>query len=338
MNILITSVGRRAYIVKYFKESLSKNDKVFVSNSDKNSVAFKYADDCFITPLIYDDGYIDFLLNICKKKKVDVLISLFDIDLLILAKNRKRFEELGTKLIVSDEKLIENCNDKWKTYLFLNSNNFNVPKTYVSLENAVIDINNGIINYPVIVKPRFGCGSIGILKADNYDELMFFYKYAKKEINNTYLKYESSSVSDNVIIQECLYGMEYGADIINDLNGNFCNCVIRKKIAMRSGETDIAEIVENDVIKSELIRLGTITKHVANMDCDIFLCNNKPYILEMNARFGGGYPFSHLAGCNLPLAIIKWVNNDMVDTSILKSKINLVGYKELLVVTKNIEE
>ena len=38
--------------------------------------------------------------------------------------------------------------------------------------------------------------------------------------------------------------------------------------------------------------------------------------LEMNPRFGGGYPFSHTLGANFPLAIIEWcsgVEFDFVD-------------------------
>ena len=52
MNILLTSVGRRAYMVKYFKEALHENGEVHVCNSDDLTVAFQYADHCFISPLI----------------------------------------------------------------------------------------------------------------------------------------------------------------------------------------------------------------------------------------------------------------------------------------------
>lgn len=45
MNVMLTSVGRRAYMVKYFKEVLGNGGKVFVCNSDDKSIAFKYADE-----------------------------------------------------------------------------------------------------------------------------------------------------------------------------------------------------------------------------------------------------------------------------------------------------
>ena len=100
MNILLTSVGRRAYMVKYFKEALGMEGQVHVCNSDDKTVAFHYADKGIISPLIYDDNYIPFLLNYCKENQIDILLSLFDIDLLILARNRELFSEIGTKVIV----------------------------------------------------------------------------------------------------------------------------------------------------------------------------------------------------------------------------------------------
>ena len=118
MNVMLTSVGRRAYMVKYFKEVLGNDGKVYVCNSDDKSIAFKYADEKVISPLIYDENYIPFLLDYCRKNEINIVISLFDIDLLMLARHKKEFEEIGTKVIVSDPEIVEVCNDKWKTYNF----------------------------------------------------------------------------------------------------------------------------------------------------------------------------------------------------------------------------
>ena len=102
-----------------------------------------------------------------------------------------------------------------------------------------------------------------------------------------------------------------------------------KKIAMRAGETDIAQLVDNPAIRAELERLGRMTGHIANMDCDVFLVDDVPYILEMNARFGGGYPFSHMGGCDLPQAIVNWLENKPVPDEMLSSRTGITGFKEL---------
>ena len=63
MNILITSVGRRSYMVNFFKNALNGNGLVHVSNSSDITPAFQVADRSIVTPLIYDDNYIPFLLK-----------------------------------------------------------------------------------------------------------------------------------------------------------------------------------------------------------------------------------------------------------------------------------
>lgn len=333
MNILLTSVGRRAYMVKFFKEVVGKEGSVHVCNSDDKTVAFSYADSAVVSPLIYDNDYIPFLLDYCKNNHIDMLLSLFDIDLLVLAKNKDEFEKVGTKIIVSDEKIIEVCNDKWKTYLFLKKNGFNVPKTYISLQRVMLALDSGELHYPIIIKPRFGCGSIGMSIAEDEMALLYYFRRNARIISKTYLKYESASVTpdEQIVYQECLEGQEYGGDIINDLSGSLRSIVVKKKIAMRAGETDIAELVDVPVISAELGRLSKLTKHIGNMDCDVFLVNGIPYILEMNARFGGGYPFSQMGGCNLPLALVEWRKGADVDNSVLCARTGIIGYKELFI-------
>ena len=122
-----------------------------------------------------------------------------------------------------------------------------------------------------MVKPRYGCGSISVAIAYDEEDLLYLTKKANRDIVNSYLKYESAVTEEKVIYQEFLRGQEYGADIINDLHGNTQNVIVRKKIAMRSGETDIAQLVDEPVIKNTLFQLGKLTKHIANMDCDVFL-------------------------------------------------------------------
>lgn len=329
MNVLLTSVGRRAYMVKYFKDALGAGGQVHVCNSDDLTVAFHYADKAVVSPLIYSEEYIPFLLKYCKENEIKILISLFDIDLLVLARNKEKFEAIGTRVIVSEPELISVCNDKWKTYQFLKENGFNTPKTYLTLQKAMLALECGELKYPIVIKPRFGCGSIALSIAEDELALLYYYSRNVRTINKSYLRYESESVEEKIIYQECLKGQEYGADIINDLQGNFRQVNIRKKVAMRAGETDIAELVEEPSISKELERLGRLTGHIGNMDTDVFLVNGKPYILEMNARFGGGYPFSHIGGCNLPKAIVAWVQGKDVEQKSLVSRTGKKVFKEL---------
>lgn len=332
MNILLTSAGRRSYLVNYFKEAISGEGLVHVANSSSLSTAFLYADKTVITPLIYDENYIPFLLEYCKENSIDAIISLFDIDLMILAQHKNDFLQAGTRVIVADPDSIDICNDKWNTYKFCLENNIPAAKTYINLSEAQNDIKEGTLKFPLFIKPRWGMGSLSVFCAENETELEVFYEKSKREIQKSYLKYESAANLDEcVLIQESLQGQEHGIDVINDLDGNYQNTVIRHKYAMRSGETDAAVIVENEKITEIGKIISKKLRHPANLDADIFLVDGTPYLLEMNARFGGGYPFSHVAGVNIPLAIIRWLKGESVPSDLLCAKTGVMASKELTI-------
>ncbi len=332
MNILLTSAGRRSYLVKYFKEALGDTGLVHAANSSPLSTAFLYADKTVVTPLIYHEEYIPFLLDYCKNNSIDAIISLFDVDLMVLARNKDLFAQAGIRVIVANEEAIDICNDKWNTYKFCLENSINAPKTYLSTDAALEDIKKGELSFPLYVKPRWGMGSLSVFCAENEEELQIFYNKSKREIENSYLKYESAANSAQcVLIQESLKGQEYGIDVINDLKGNYRNTIIRQKYAMRSGETDAAIIAENEDIKAIGKIISGKLRHPGNLDADIFLVEGVPYLLEMNARFGGGYPFSHVAGVNMPLAIVRWLEGEDVPSELLSAKTGVMASKELVI-------
>ncbi|MCI8966548.1 MAG: ATP-grasp domain-containing protein [Lachnospiraceae bacterium] len=334
LNILFTSVGRRSYLVEYFKTALNGEGLIHVANSDVKSPAFLVADQSVVTPLIYDKEYIPFLLEYCKRNCISAIISLFDIDLPVLAKSKKLFLEIGTQVIVSDLPVIEVCNDKWKTCCYLKEHDINVPKTYISLQDAIQDIEKRRIGFPLILKPRWGMGSIGIYEVENSAELKIFYEYVKRKVANSYLKYESMAEFENcVLIQEAINGQEYGLDIINDLKGQYITTIVKKKCAMRSGETDCAVTVYDDGLKSTGSKLANMLHHVANLDVDVFVSlEGTVNVLEMNARFGGGYPFSHAAGVDLPGAIVSWLKGEKVDKSVFKEQNGIMAQKDIRIV------
>lgn len=321
MNILLTSVGRRAYIIDYLRDVYKKLGlvgNIIATNSDMNTTAMSVADKAFESPIIYDEKYIPFLLEICKSEKIDMLISLFDIDLMILAKNKSRFEEMGVKVIVSNEDIINICNDKFEMLKYLKKINMPVPKTYIDLEEALKGADFDKNSY--ILKPRWGMGSLSIFEAENKKELEVLYEKAKRSIQKSYLRFESGADIDRaVLIQEKIKGDEYGLDIFNDFKGENLTVTVKRKLAMRSGETDIAKVIENKELEDIGKKIAESLKHIGNLDMDILFDGQNAYIIDMNARFGGGYPFTHSAGVNELEALIRLCKNEKVnDLSVKK--------------------
>lgn len=327
MNILFTCAGRRTYLLNYFRENLGPNDKIIATDMQLSAPALQKADVKIQVPAVYDHNYIDITLDICKKYNINVLISLNDLELPILAKNKRLFQENGVTIIVSDPQVIDICFDKYKTAKWIESIGLKSPKTYVNLSDVKNALAIGEVSFPLFMKPRWGSGSIGLETVFDMDELDLYYTILLKKIKRTILA--TASIGDEyILIQEKLTGDEFGLDVINDLNGNNVAVSVKQKLAMRAGETDKAITCDLPEVSNIGQKVGRELKHIGNLDMDIMQRANGDYcVLELNPRFGGGFPFSYEAGVNLPKAIIKWIANKSVDIESLTPTIGKIFAK-----------
>lgn len=296
---------------------MSKGDKIIATDMQLSAPALQVADVKIQVPSVYSSDYVDITLDICKKFEVSVVISLNDLELPILAENKKLFEANGIRLIVSDPEVIAICFDKYRTSKWVESIGLKSPKTYISLDDVKLALHKGEMSYPIFMKPRWGSGSIGLETVTGNEELGVVYDFLKKRIKKSILA--AASVDDeSIIIQEKLTGREFGLDVMNDLTGNNVAVSVKHKLAMRAGETDKAVTVDIPEVREIGTRIGKALKHVGNLDVDVMQRENGDYcVLELNPRFGGGFPFSYEAGVNMPRAIIDWVKGNKVDPAIL---------------------
>lgn len=342
MNILLTSAGRRTYLIEYFKAAVGETGRVYAANSQM-SPALCAADDYFITPIIYSTEYVPFMLDICARHSIDMLVSLFDIDMPVLAAHREEFAAVGTRLAMSDAEFYRICSDKYNMCMSLTEHGIDSPQTFLSVKDAEEAVKTGKCDYPFIIKPRFGMGSIGVFKVYDETELTGAYSMCRREVINSYLRFESASVdADNaVLIQSCAGGDEYGMDVICDLDGNYVNTIIRKKYAMRSGETDEAVILgagdkEYKILTALGEQFAEAYRPRGLTDMDVIMDNDecRPYVIDINGRFGGGYPFSHAAGADVPRAYVLWTEgrNDEAKCC-CTAQVGVHGYKDIVLRT-----
>ncbi|WP_425075366.1 ATP-grasp domain-containing protein [Psychroserpens sp. S379A] len=311
LHLLFTCAGRRNYLINYFKEAIKGQGQIFAADMSDTAPAMVDADVALIVPSIYDSNYIDALKTIVKAHQINAIISLNDLELPILSKHKSELESTGVKVIVSNENVIDIAFDKIKTFNFIQKIGLQTPLTYTNLITAKSAIAEEKLSYPLVVKPRWGSASIGIDFPETEEELDLAFKLQHIKLKKSILNTASEQDLDNaILIQEKMNGQEYGLDIVNDFEGNYFGTFVRKKLNMRSGETDKAI----SVIDERFETLGRIVsenlKHIGNLDCDVFVANNQLYLLELNPRFGGGYPFSHEAGVDTCALYIEWLKGN----------------------------
>lgn len=309
INILLTAVGRRAYLVDYFKEALrGTGGKVYATNSLPETPGLMVADAFEIVPNSTDPGYVDRLVLLCKRWKISLLFSLHDWDAPVIARSKDRFLNVGTVPVMGDLSLLTICLDKYATVKTMEQIGVSVPWSTLSLEQAV----GRMRKHPgaMIVKPRWGQGSIGLFKVCSVRELIWAFNLSR----GISMRFAASCPEidcslPQVVVQQCIIGEEYGCDIVNGLDGLYRRAFVKRKLGMRAGETDAAESVDMPTIAIAAEKIGRWSHHLGCMDSDwIVGVDGNPYLIELNPRFGGGYPFTHLSGANVVKACVDWFN------------------------------
>lgn len=319
MNIFFTCAGRRTYLLQYFKEQLDGDGLIVGGDMQLSAPALSAADISVELPAVYAENYVTTLLTVCREYNVELLISLNDLELPILAANKQLFQAIGVNVVVSSPEVIDTCFDKVKTAGFIESLGLEAPKTYDDLSTAIKAIDNNELAFPIMLKPRWGSGSIGLEVVYSREELDIAYRLLQTKVKRSILA-NASHGTHYIMIQQFIKGKEYGLDIMNDLQGNHMAVSVKQKLAMRAGETDKAITIDNPILQEMGSSIGKNLKHIGNLDCDILEEEGKYYVLELNPRFGGGFPFSYEAGVNLPGAIIAWAKGESFDPKKLQPR------------------
>lgn len=286
-NIIITSAGQRVALVRDFKETLVRfyaEAKVFTTDMNPELAPAAYVSDgCFEVLRVTDENYISQLLDICKKNEIGMIVPTIDTELLVLAENKKLFNDNDIIVCVSDLDFIKVCRDKRNTGDFLEKHNIRVPKA--------VDKYNP--TFPLFAKPYDGSLSTNLHYIKNAEELtqdilddpkLLFMEYIDKE---TYKEYTID--------------MYYGTD-------NCVKCIVpRERIKIRAGEINKGRTVKYPLMDYIKERLDKIEGCIGCICIQVFFnpLTEDVVGIEINPRFGGGYPQSYAAGGNYPEMLIK---------------------------------
>lgn len=295
-RILFTGVGRRVELMQAFRQAANRMNvilKLYGADMTGTAPALAFCDYIRKVCGMRDADYIPQLLRICKEDHIDLLIPTIDTDLLALSLNAAKFDEIGTKVLISKPEKIAICRDKNYTADFFESCDIKAPRTVNDYQ-----LYHG--PYPCFIKPKDGSSSINAFKVENESELKVY----------------AEQIGD-YIVQPFIEGTEYTVDIFCDYEGNPLFITPRIRVAVRAGEVLKTEIAMDEKIIEECRKLIAGFQPCGPMTVQLIRQNktDDDYYIEINPRFGGGAPLSMKAGARSAEVILKLLSGEKVDYS-----------------------
>ncbi|RYY31261.1 MAG: ATP-grasp domain-containing protein [Chitinophagaceae bacterium] len=286
MNILITSAGQRVSLVRAFQTQLKSvypGAKVFTTDMQPAlSAACNVSDGYFQVKRVTDPAYMQELEEICMANEVGMIVPTIDTELLVLATHKQQFAAKGIHIIVCDHDFTASCRDKRIINKFFEKAGVEVPK----------EVDRYKPTFPLFIKPFDGSLSADIFLVHNADQL------SPAQVENPrfmFMEYIDRNEYD-----------EYTVDMYYDRN-NALKCLVpRKRIHVRAGEINKGLTCKNPIVSFLLEKLPVINGAVGCLTLQIFMSRKtgRMVAIEINPRFGGGYPLSYQAGANYPLWLI----------------------------------
>ncbi len=284
-NILITSAGRRVSLVNFFKTELKKvfiNAKIFTTDFNPQfSSACQVADGFFKVGKVTNKNYVQELLQVCIENQIKLIIPTIDTELLVLSKNIKIFKDKNIEIVISDFETVSIFRDKRLTHEFFNKHKINSAKEF-SKTNYVL---------PIFIKPFDGSRSVDNYVILNKEQFTDFHFENDKLMFLEYLDHSNHT--------------EFTIDLYYDKQSNLKCLVPRQRLEIRDGEVNKA-ITKLENFNAEIWKkLNFVAGFRGCITLQIFVNNNTNavYGIEINPRFGGGFPLSYLAGANF----VKWI-------------------------------
>lgn len=332
-NVLISSAGRRNYLVSWFREALEANGidgRIVVGDADENAAARVEGDSFCLLPSIKSPDYPAALIEVCTSNGIRIALSVNDHELSLWSTlDRSIFNELGVTIVALPAKIQQFVEDKLLMSQSFLKSGILVPATQTGASVISGQVELDSLGDRLIVKNRFGSGSSG-LTFSRPSALIEDVQTAARQARNRLGVHVSNPREglECVVVQTLIDGIEYGVDVVNDMSSEFATVLVRKKLQMRSGETDQAVSERPDRFYPLGKALSVVLSHLGTVDTDVIEdINGQQWLIDVNPRFGGGYPFSHMAGANIPAAYVAWASGQQADSDWLASHPGVLSSK-----------
>ena len=315
VTVLITAAGN--VFMPGTTACLTKNGerKIRLIGADMNDdkTMLEMVDAYYPVPRGDDPAYIDALLDICKKEKVEVILPIMSVELNALAENRERFEAIGTKVGVSDIEPLNIANDKLKLFDYMSS--AGIPCAAYQAVHSMEELKKAVqaLGYPekrVCLKATNGSGSRGFRILDECQSKFDAFMHQKPSsciatLEEVQRILEEAPEFPEMLVMEYLPGEEYTVDLLADHGNVLYNCC-RKSLNMENSIMLDSVVEDNKAVKNLCAFVTESLGLDGNIGFDIKeRVDGTPIIMECNPRITAGIPVFAAAGVNLPYLNVK---------------------------------
>jgi carbamoyl-phosphate synthase large subunit len=288
--VLLTSAGRRVALLRAFRRALDAlgGGRVLAADARPSAAALHAADAHFVVPRCDGPDYVPALLELCRREGVVLVVPTIDTELPALAAARETFARAGIAVAVSGPATVAIAFDKAETAAFLSRAGIPAPAT-LDLAHALAG-GNGFA-FPVVLKPRFGSGSVGVHVVRDLDELRFYAARVPRPLLQTWAP-----------------GVEYTLDVLVAPGGDVACAVVRHRLETRAGEISKGWTVRDPAVETWGRRLVERLPDAAGpLTLQCFKApDGRVAFIEINPRFGGGFPLALEAGADYPRWLLEW--------------------------------
>jgi carbamoyl-phosphate synthase large subunit len=281
MNVLVSSAGRRGALIRLIRDTIQPlGGRVFAVDCAAWSSACRLADGWRVIPPFANEQFFDSLVAFCRQHSIRLIIPTHDRELPIYAKLRPLFAELGIHVACSGGETIAIAADKCRTHEFLVEHQL---PTVAQIPLSLANNSHVQLPFPLVIKPRFGSCSTGVRIAHDAEELAFYIKR-----------------TDDPIVQRQATGKEFTINLLVGADGRCRVAVPHWRVETRGGEVSKCVTVRHPQLLELAERLTQALPDAYGPMCfQAFVDGGADIqIIELNARFGGGYPIAHQAGAN----------------------------------------
>ena len=292
-NVLFCSAGRRCRLLMDFKKALNGRGQIIATDNSSTAPALYFADKQYIVARITEPGYLDVILDICKKEGIKAITTLIDPEISFLANNRQIFFDNGIIPLCPDKASADLCFNKYEMFKYLSSKGIRTPLTFHDLNEFKDALASGQISFPVFMKPICGSGSVGAHRVSDMQTL----------------EDDWNSGQHDYIIQELMTGGDCDADVYVDcISHKAVAAFSKRKIETRIGGASKTISYKDSKLFSFIREICEVFTFNGPLDMDFFIKDGEYYLSEVNPRFGGAYIHAYGAGVDFPQLIINNIN------------------------------